>query len=78
MRDEQIVLRARQRRASDHVGDVPNAVLTLDDLIFGVIHTIFSQIVLDAFDIAGVHEIVLDDDLLGLDDDAFADLDDEE
>ena len=32
----------------------------------------------DAFDIAGVHEIVLDDDLLGLDDDAFADLDDEE
>ena len=32
----------------------------------------------DAFDIAGVHEIVLDDDLLGLDDDALADLDDEE
>ena len=32
----------------------------------------------DAFDIAGVHEIVLDDDLLGLDDDTFADLDDEE
>ena len=32
----------------------------------------------DAFDIAGVHEIVLDDDLLGLDDDASADLDDEE
>ena len=32
----------------------------------------------DALDIAGVHEIVLDDDLLGLDDDAFADLDDEE
>ena len=51
------VLRARQRRASDHVGDVPNAVLTLDDLIFGVIHTIFSQIVLDAFDIAGEFDI---------------------
>ena len=31
----------------------------------------------DAFDIAGVHEIELDDDLLGFDD-AFADLDDEE